>query len=169
MPAGDWLWPAIWFMPKDNVYGAWPSSGEIDLVESRGNRELVQKGINIGNEQIGSTLHFGPYARLDAWPAAQFIRNSLAGNGWANEIHRYQMEWTPGKSPCIPYILIVFLNISYNFMQSTSSSVWTMWKRVRLKWAKDFGPAVDLIRRHRQPIIRGDWHHQWLLLIRRFV
>lgn len=96
MPAGDWLWPAIWFMPKDNVYGAWPSSGEIDLVESRGNRELVQKGINIGNEQIGSKLHFGPYARLNGWPTAQFVRNSLSGNGWANEIHRYQMEWTPG-------------------------------------------------------------------------
>lgn len=97
MPAGDWLWPAIWFMPKDNVYGSWPSSGEIDLVESRGNRDLVQKGINVGNEQISSTLHFGPYSSLDAWQAAHYNRNSLPGNGFANDIHRYQMEWTPGS------------------------------------------------------------------------
>jgi beta-glucanase (GH16 family) len=31
MPAGDWLWPALWLMPKTNAYGTWPSSGEIDL------------------------------------------------------------------------------------------------------------------------------------------
>ena len=31
------LWPAMWMLPKDNVYGAWPLSGEIDIVESRGN------------------------------------------------------------------------------------------------------------------------------------
>lgn len=37
MPTGDWLWPAIWFLPKHNEYGNWPLSGEIDLVESRGN------------------------------------------------------------------------------------------------------------------------------------
>ena len=31
IPEGDWLWPAIWMLPKDNVYGAWPMSGEIDV------------------------------------------------------------------------------------------------------------------------------------------
>ncbi|KAF5017551.1 hypothetical protein F66182_10504, partial [Fusarium sp. NRRL 66182] len=37
LPAGDWLWPAIWMMPTNDVYGGWPASGEIDLSESRGN------------------------------------------------------------------------------------------------------------------------------------
>ena len=37
LPAGDWIWPAIWMMPKDDKYGVWPRSGEIDLMESRGN------------------------------------------------------------------------------------------------------------------------------------
>ena len=31
LPKGDWLWPAIWMLPKDNKYGAWPLSGEIDV------------------------------------------------------------------------------------------------------------------------------------------
>src|SRR2546423_7734211 len=31
LPAGDWLWPAIWMLPKDNRYGDWPKSGEIDI------------------------------------------------------------------------------------------------------------------------------------------
>ena len=37
MPNGDWLWPAMWMLPTQNVYGDWPLSGEIDIVESRGN------------------------------------------------------------------------------------------------------------------------------------
>ncbi|KAI6854920.1 putative beta-1,3-glucan-binding protein, partial [Hortaea werneckii] len=24
LPAGDWLWPAIWMMPVNNTYGPWP-------------------------------------------------------------------------------------------------------------------------------------------------
>ena len=31
MPRGDWLWPAIWMLPKDEKYGEWPKSGEIDV------------------------------------------------------------------------------------------------------------------------------------------
>ena len=34
---GDWLWPAIWLLPRHNEYGNWPASGEIDIMESRGN------------------------------------------------------------------------------------------------------------------------------------
>ncbi|CAI4211263.1 unnamed protein product [Parascedosporium putredinis] len=37
LPVGDWLWPAIWMMPVNSVYGEWPASGEIDIMESRGN------------------------------------------------------------------------------------------------------------------------------------
>ncbi|KAH8594619.1 concanavalin A-like lectin/glucanase domain-containing protein [Bisporella sp. PMI_857] len=37
MPKGSWLWPAIWMMPEANAYGLWPASGEIDIVESKGN------------------------------------------------------------------------------------------------------------------------------------
>ena len=37
LPKGDWLWPAIWMLPRHNEYGEWPASGEIDIMESRGN------------------------------------------------------------------------------------------------------------------------------------
>lgn len=28
LPEGDWLWPAIWMMPKYSNYGLWPASGK---------------------------------------------------------------------------------------------------------------------------------------------
>ena len=37
LPRGDWLWPALWMLPVHDDYGPWPRSGEIDIMESRGN------------------------------------------------------------------------------------------------------------------------------------
>lgn len=35
-PGKPGLWPAIWMMPSRSVYGTWPLSGEIDLMENVG-------------------------------------------------------------------------------------------------------------------------------------
>lgn len=94
-PLGDWLWPAIWFLPKYNMYGTWPASGEIDLLESRGNRNLILDNINIGSEQVASTLHYAPRPGIHLRSSTTFARNSEPGKGWNNAFHRYQMEWTP--------------------------------------------------------------------------
>lgn len=49
MPIGQGLWPAIWMLPTDTVYGAWPSSGEIDIMEYLGHKP---------SEVLG-TIHYG--------------------------------------------------------------------------------------------------------------
>ena len=36
LPAGNFLWPAIWMMPTSSAYGGWATSGEIDIMEARG-------------------------------------------------------------------------------------------------------------------------------------
>lgn len=55
IPKGDWLWPAIWMMPTDSVYGTWPKSGEMDIMESRGNTADYPGGRDV----YYSTLHWG--------------------------------------------------------------------------------------------------------------
>jgi beta-glucanase (GH16 family) len=57
LPQGDWLWPAIWMLPVEETYGPWPASGEIDILESRGNNRTYEQG---GNNIASSTLHWGP-------------------------------------------------------------------------------------------------------------
>ncbi|KAL4720820.1 hypothetical protein ACJJTC_004584 [Scirpophaga incertulas] len=93
MPAGDWIWPAIWMMPSHNAYGTWPSSGEIDITESRGNRNLLHHGVHIGTHEAGSTLHYGPSPTLNGWEHAHWVRRNPAG--YDTGFHRYQLEWTP--------------------------------------------------------------------------
>ena len=56
LPRGDWLWPAIWMMPEDSAYGVWPRSGEIDIMESRGNSYEYSPG---GRDLYYGALHWG--------------------------------------------------------------------------------------------------------------
>ena len=51
---------AIWMLPTDEIYGGWPRSGEIDIVETRGNADFSCNGAPIGRQLAGSTLHWGP-------------------------------------------------------------------------------------------------------------
>jgi hypothetical protein len=96
IPAGDWLWPALWLLPQHNVYGRWPASGEIDIMESRGNRQLFSpEGKNVGVEQVSETLHFGPFFPHNGYEKAHFTKNSVPFDGFDQEFHNYQLEWTP--------------------------------------------------------------------------
>jgi beta-glucanase (GH16 family) len=81
MPNGAYLWPALWMMPRDSVYGGWAASGEIDIYEGRGQ--------NVREYQ--STLHYG-----SSWP-----NNVYQGSGarTANadlsaDFHVYTCTWT---------------------------------------------------------------------------
>ncbi|KAJ6524280.1 glycoside hydrolase family 16 protein [Mycena vulgaris] len=62
MPVGDWLWPAIWMLPVDSAYGPWPRSGEIDIVESRGNGIRYT---NRGANYVQGALNWGPTRALN--------------------------------------------------------------------------------------------------------
>jgi len=92
MPKGEWLWPAIWMMPANWPYGTWPASGEIDIVESRGNNDYG----DIGHQHGGSTLHWGPH-----WPhnrydltTAQYTAND---GSFADSFHVWRVDWTDQK------------------------------------------------------------------------
>jgi len=90
LPRGDWLWPAIWMLPVNNTYGAWPLSGEIDIMESRGNgRSYPDQGI----DYVRGSLNWGPLSFLNAvyktfgwWTQ----RRTDYGEGF----HTYALEWT---------------------------------------------------------------------------
>ena len=94
MPGGDWLWPALWMLPKHSVYGGWPRSGEIDIMEGRGNRALFNGNVQVGTEQTGSTLHFGPAWNVNGWPTAHSTFNQQPG--FNENFHVYKFVWHPG-------------------------------------------------------------------------
>ncbi|KAH6629991.1 glycoside hydrolase family 16 protein [Chaetomium sp. MPI-SDFR-AT-0129] len=90
LPAGDWLWPAIWMMPRDDAYGPWPASGEIDLMESRGNNYTYPQG---GNNIMSSALHWGPNPGNDGWWRTNVKRQSLHTT-YADGFNTFGIEWS---------------------------------------------------------------------------
>jgi len=89
MPAGDWLWPAIWMLPVNDTYGPWPASGEIDIVESRGNNYTYKDG---GNNFATSSLHWGPTKDLDAYMRTT-VKHRIPHATYADKFHTFGLEW----------------------------------------------------------------------------
>lgn len=90
MPKGDWLWPAIWMLPLEDTYGAWPASGEIDIVESRGNNHTYAQG---GDNIASSALHWGPDQANDAWWQTNVKRPALHST-YSSQFNTFGMEWS---------------------------------------------------------------------------
>lgn len=79
LPKGKGIWPAFWLLPQDNVFGGWPRSGEIDLMEMVGHEAGKTHG----------TLHFGPGPG-----STQISRNySLPTGIFNDQFHVFSLEW----------------------------------------------------------------------------
>jgi len=82
LPEGSGLWPAFWMMPEDSVYGGWPASGEIDIMEARGYQPHAVHGtIHYGGN--GHKYSGGEYL----FPEGQSI----------SQFHTYAIEWEPNE------------------------------------------------------------------------
>ncbi|KAH9893700.1 concanavalin A-like lectin/glucanase domain-containing protein [Xylariomycetidae sp. FL2044] len=90
LPAGDWLWPAIWMMPQDSVYGEWPNSGEIDICESRGNDGETY---GLGNNIVSSAMHWGTSYTNDAYRLSKGEWGSKRTK-YSDDYHTYGLEWS---------------------------------------------------------------------------
>ncbi len=92
-------------MPEDSIYGAWPASGEIDIMESRGNNYTYPGGRDV----YTSTLHWGelicvnqswltniligPSADTDAfWRTT--AGKALRRKDYSDNFHTFGLEWT---------------------------------------------------------------------------
>jgi len=90
MPRGDWLWPAIWMMPEDSVYGPWPRSGEIDIAEGRGNDPTIYP---LGSNIINSAIHWGTASVDDRYLMTSNIAKSKREKAY-DGFHTYGLEWS---------------------------------------------------------------------------
>jgi beta-glucanase (GH16 family) len=81
LPLGQGYWPALWLMPETSSYGGWPNSGEIDIVESKGNNPAVVQG----------TIH---YSGATGGHRQSTGRYTFPPDDGAANFHVYLLEWT---------------------------------------------------------------------------
>ncbi|MFC7680220.1 family 16 glycosylhydrolase [Paenibacillus sp. GCM10028914] len=81
LPTGNGVWPALWMLPEDSIYGAWAASGEIDIMEAKGRLPGTTSG----------AVHFG-----GQWPVNRYIAGEYyfpEGQTFASDYHVYSMIW----------------------------------------------------------------------------
>lgn len=83
-PAGTGLWPAVWLLPQDNIYGPWAASGEIDIMEMKGRLP----------KQVYGTIHYGG---VSPDKTHQEYCCLLSGKDAASAFHIYGLTWQPGR------------------------------------------------------------------------
>jgi beta-glucanase (GH16 family) len=84
LPTGKGIWPALWMLPQDDKYGPWASSGEIDVMEARGQQP---------NKVLG-TIHYGSRWPMNAHAGKEYV---LPRAGTIADFHVYAVEWEPGE------------------------------------------------------------------------
>ncbi len=75
LPSGAGLWPAFWMLPTHEVYGTWPRSGEIDIMENFGQ-----------NNYMASTIHYRTNDGQNVW-------NDQSYGVTLNEDHIFSAVW----------------------------------------------------------------------------
>lgn len=152
-PLGDWMWPAIWLLPEDNVYGIWPASGEIDIIESRGNKIGYPGG---GYDTVQSSIHMAPVGE-DEYATSAIGRLSnpevpIPMSYLPGEFHTYGMDWTP------QYVRIwiddpIYALLQWDFLEDPSDnfglpdnliSPWTTSNHKSAPFDQDFYLILDV-------------------------
>jgi beta-glucanase (GH16 family) len=80
LPEGRGLWPAIWMMPTESVYGVWAASGEIDIMELVGHVPDVVHG----------TLHYGARWPNNVERGASYRKTD---GKFSDDFHTFSILW----------------------------------------------------------------------------
>lgn len=106
LPSGKGTWPAIWMMSRDNEYGSWPDSGEIDIMEQVGfNPEFILSSTHTNKyNHIKKTQKSGEYYCPDA----------------TSEFHVYGLEWEENEYR-------VYIDENHYYAYENDNTGWQSW------------------------------------------
>lgn len=108
LPTIKGTWPAIWLMPNDSKYGAWPRSGEIDIME------LVGFDPNV----VHFTAH--TYLQHGGDNNKHHFSMRVMNPSPADDFHVYSLEWSENK-------LTWLVDGKRGFTIVKNSPLWTGW------------------------------------------
>jgi len=84
LPVGAGVWPAFWMLGEDITTVGWPTCGEIDIMEYRGQSPDIVHG----------SLHGPGYFGGNPLTGSFFLP---AGQRFDEDFHVFAVEWDPGR------------------------------------------------------------------------
>ncbi|MBN2882408.1 MAG: glycoside hydrolase family 16 protein [Clostridia bacterium] len=110
LPSGRGTWPAIWMLPTRSVYGGWPRSGEIDIMEH----------VGFAQGEIHGTVHTDAYNHKDGTQ----IGKSITRDDVSEVFHKYSIEWFPDKIVFMIDDKLYFIFKPSNLINCPSDEEW---------------------------------------------
>ena len=92
LPQGQGTWSAIWMLPESDSYGAWASSGEIDILEAVNLGVACKSCAGKREDTILGTIHFGK-----VWPGNKFASTEIHYPEVLSGFHTFAVEWEPAR------------------------------------------------------------------------
>jgi len=83
LPLGKGTWAALWMLPTDNIYGGWPKSGEIDIMEH----------VGFDQGRVHGTVHTEDFNHMRGTQKGA----STVVIDAADSFHVYMIEWNQEK------------------------------------------------------------------------
>ncbi len=81
VPAGRGNWPEVWMFPTDWIYGGWPASGEIDILE------------HVGHDP--DVVHISVHTQAYHHSINTHKTGTKKISNATTEYHLYRVDWTP--------------------------------------------------------------------------
>jgi beta-glucanase (GH16 family) len=106
LPAGAGSWPAIWMLPTDWVYGAWPNSGEVDIME------------HVGKDP--GKIHASTHSLTYYWKTNTQKTAIIDVPDFSTAFHNYTMEWSPSK-------IDIYVDNTLYFTSYNENNTWREW------------------------------------------
>jgi beta-glucanase (GH16 family) len=86
VPDVSGMWPAFWMRPRDTVYGSWPRSGEIDILEYAGPTPT-----SWNDRRIVHDLHY--WSGTSPTGKGSANGQMRVSEAWLDEFHTFAVEW----------------------------------------------------------------------------
>ena len=106
LPTGLGTWPAFWMMPTNSVYGGWPNSGEIDIMEHYG----------CDDGHVHSTVHNNTYNWNGGIPPTSYSAYVNA----TSDFYVYEVQWSDDE-------LNFYVDGQYLGTYFKTNSGWQQW------------------------------------------
>lgn len=106
LPSGRGMWPAIWMLPTDWVYGGWPESGEIDIMEH----------VGFNPDTVFSSVHTKSFNHITGTQKTKGVKITDP----YNTFHVYAAEWFEDR-------VDFYLDDTFIFSFKNTGKGWEEW------------------------------------------
>lgn len=152
LPQGRGTWPAIWMLPEEFIYGGWPASGEIDIMEHVGYDPGVIHGTvhtadfnHLKNTQVGKQKLVEDFDQNFHLYAVNWTENTIEFYIDGNKYHEFKNNGEGSDAWPFDHPFHIILNIAvgggWGGQEGIDENIWP--QKMEVDYVRVYEPLVS--------------------------